>query len=102
MVYFRLYTRRAENDILQSCVFFSAEDEQVNPNSYTTGSVKWFNLAKGFGFITTDDVQEDVFVHQVKRIYLASERPVAVLKIIRKACSLSFDSVFPLFHHGFH
>lgn len=41
-----------------------SEDEQVNPNSYATGSVKWFNLAKGFGFITTDDVQEDVFVHQ--------------------------------------
>lgn len=77
MVYFRLYTRRAENDILQSCVFFFffffTEDEQVNPNSYATGSVKWFNLAKGFGFITTDDVQEDVFVHQVKGIYLASK-----------------------------
>lgn len=53
--------------------FFSAEDEQVNPNSYATGSVKWFNLAKGFGFITADDVQEDVFVHQVKGIYLASK-----------------------------
>ena len=27
-----------------------------------TGSVKWFNDAKGFGFITTDD-NEDVFIH---------------------------------------
>ena len=27
-----------------------------------TGSVKWFNDAKGFGFITTDD-GEDVFIH---------------------------------------
>ena len=27
-----------------------------------TGSVKWFNDAKGFGFITTDD-SEDVFIH---------------------------------------
>ena len=27
-----------------------------------TGSVKWFNDPKGFGFITTDD-GEDVFIH---------------------------------------
>ncbi|HVR44668.1 MAG TPA: cold-shock protein [Thermoanaerobaculia bacterium] len=27
-----------------------------------TGSVKWFNDAKGFGFITSEDGQ-DVFVH---------------------------------------
>ena len=28
----------------------------------TTGTVKWFNDAKGFGFITTEG-GEDVFVH---------------------------------------
>jgi len=51
-----------------------------------TGTVKWFNSTKGFGFIQPDDGGTDVFVH-----ISAVER--AGLRDLRDGQKISYDIV---------
>jgi cold shock protein len=51
-----------------------------------TGTVKWFNVQKGFGFIQPDDGSKDVFVH-----ISALER--AGMQSLREGQKISFELV---------
>lgn len=50
----------------------------------STGTVKWFNPTKGFGFIQPDDGTNDVFVH-------ISSVERAGLDNLREGQKVSFD-----------
>jgi cold shock protein len=52
----------------------------------TTGTVKWFNNQKGFGFIAPDQGSQDVFVH-----ISAVER--AGLSTLNEGQKISFEIV---------
>ncbi len=50
------------------------------------GNVKWFNDAKGYGFITQDGQEKDIFVH-----YSAIQREG--FKTLREGEHVNFDVV---------
>ncbi len=49
-----------------------------------TGTVKWFNNRKGYGFITPDEGEQDIFVH-------ISAVQKAGLRTLKEGAKISYE-----------
>ena len=49
-----------------------------------SGKVKWFNAKKGYGFITDDETQKDIFLH-------VSSLEESKLRVLKEDQTIAFD-----------